>query len=192
MIATAKGLGAGYAAIGAVLVRDRVFEAIASGSRSSRSDTPGTERRSPCAVGLAVLRRPATRGAGRPRPRARRAPAGRARGGAGRRPDGPRGARARLPARRVVRRSAERRHAAAAGARVGAGSTTPLPRGLITLSTQPTRDGYAGDQTLFAPPFTDAGRRPRARWSTGSRRPSARSRTRVEPQARSEHPEAET
>jgi adenosylmethionine-8-amino-7-oxononanoate aminotransferase len=29
-------------------------------------------------------------------------------------------------------------------------------RGLITLSTQPTRDGYAGDQTLFAPPFTTA------------------------------------
>ncbi|HJS27259.1 MAG TPA: hypothetical protein VJ913_09075, partial [Actinomycetota bacterium] len=27
-------------------------------------------------------------------------------------------------------------------------------RDLITLSTQPTRDGYAGDQTLFAPPFT--------------------------------------
>ena len=27
-------------------------------------------------------------------------------------------------------------------------------QGLITLSTQPTRDGYAGDQTLFAPPFT--------------------------------------
>jgi adenosylmethionine-8-amino-7-oxononanoate aminotransferase len=27
-------------------------------------------------------------------------------------------------------------------------------RALITLSTQPTRDGYAGDQTLFAPPFT--------------------------------------
>jgi adenosylmethionine-8-amino-7-oxononanoate aminotransferase len=26
-------------------------------------------------------------------------------------------------------------------------------RGLITLSTQPTRDGYAGDQSLFAPPF---------------------------------------
>ena len=26
-------------------------------------------------------------------------------------------------------------------------------RGLITLSTQPTRDGFAGDQTLFAPPF---------------------------------------
>jgi adenosylmethionine-8-amino-7-oxononanoate aminotransferase len=25
--------------------------------------------------------------------------------------------------------------------------------GLVTLSTQPTRDGYAGDQSLFAPPF---------------------------------------
>ena len=25
---------------------------------------------------------------------------------------------------------------------------------MIVLSTQPTRDGYAGDQTLFAPPFT--------------------------------------
>jgi adenosylmethionine-8-amino-7-oxononanoate aminotransferase len=27
-------------------------------------------------------------------------------------------------------------------------------RQLITLSTMPTRDGFAGDQTLFAPPFT--------------------------------------
>ncbi|TMK21402.1 MAG: aspartate aminotransferase family protein [Actinobacteria bacterium] len=27
-------------------------------------------------------------------------------------------------------------------------------RGLITLSTQPTRDGFAGDQSLFAPAFT--------------------------------------
>ena len=26
--------------------------------------------------------------------------------------------------------------------------------GLVTLSTQPTADGYAGDQSLFAPPFT--------------------------------------
>ena len=26
--------------------------------------------------------------------------------------------------------------------------------GLVTLSTQPTGDGYAGDQSLFAPPFT--------------------------------------
>jgi adenosylmethionine-8-amino-7-oxononanoate aminotransferase len=29
-----------------------------------------------------------------------------------------------------------------------------LSHGLIIYSTQPTRDGYAGDQSLFAPPFT--------------------------------------
>src|SRR5262249_5904871 len=29
-----------------------------------------------------------------------------------------------------------------------------LEHGLVILSTQPTRDGYAGDQSLFAPPFT--------------------------------------
>jgi adenosylmethionine-8-amino-7-oxononanoate aminotransferase len=31
--------------------------------------------------------------------------------------------------------------------------TAAMERGLITLSTMPTRDGMAGDQTLFAPPF---------------------------------------
>jgi adenosylmethionine-8-amino-7-oxononanoate aminotransferase len=29
-----------------------------------------------------------------------------------------------------------------------------LERGLVILSTQPTRDGFAGDQSLFAPSFT--------------------------------------
>ena len=29
-----------------------------------------------------------------------------------------------------------------------------LERGLVVLSTQPTRDGMAGDQSLFAPAFT--------------------------------------
>ena len=29
-----------------------------------------------------------------------------------------------------------------------------LEHGLVTLSTQPTGDGYAGDQSLFAPAFT--------------------------------------
>jgi len=29
-----------------------------------------------------------------------------------------------------------------------------LESGLVVLSTQPTRDGYAGDQSLFAPPLT--------------------------------------
>jgi adenosylmethionine-8-amino-7-oxononanoate aminotransferase len=31
-----------------------------------------------------------------------------------------------------------------------------LRRGLIVYSTQPTADGYAGDQTLLAPAFTSA------------------------------------
>ncbi len=29
-----------------------------------------------------------------------------------------------------------------------------LENALVLLSTQPTKDGYAGDQTLFAPAFT--------------------------------------
>jgi adenosylmethionine-8-amino-7-oxononanoate aminotransferase len=31
---------------------------------------------------------------------------------------------------------------------------TAMDLGLIVYSTMPTHDGYAGDQTLFAPPFT--------------------------------------
>jgi hypothetical protein len=31
---------------------------------------------------------------------------------------------------------------------------TAMDNGLIVYSTMPTRDGFAGDQTLFAPPFT--------------------------------------
>ena len=31
-----------------------------------------------------------------------------------------------------------------------------LARGLVVYSTQPTRDGYAGDQTLIAPAFTSS------------------------------------
>jgi adenosylmethionine-8-amino-7-oxononanoate aminotransferase len=32
--------------------------------------------------------------------------------------------------------------------------TTALEHGLLVYSTQPTADGYAGDQTLLAPAFT--------------------------------------
>src|SRR5439155_19728807 len=31
---------------------------------------------------------------------------------------------------------------------------TAMEMGVIVYSTMPTRDGFAGDQTLFAPPFT--------------------------------------
>src|SRR5439155_5549319 len=55
IIATAKGLGAGYVAIGAVLVRERVYEAVADGSR--RFPPGHTWDGAPLAgaVGLAVL-----------------------------------------------------------------------------------------------------------------------------------------
>ena len=43
------------------------------------------------------------------------------------------------------------RPVAGVGARIPAAA---FDRELIVLSTQPTRDGYAGDQTLFAPAFT--------------------------------------
>ena len=33
---------------------------------------------------------------------------------------------------------------------------TAMAKGLIVYSTMPTRDGFAGDQTLFAPPLTTA------------------------------------
>src|SRR5438309_1689753 len=55
IIATAKGLGAGYTAIGAVLVKDHVYEAIASGSRKFTLGHTWDGAPLPCAVGLAVV-----------------------------------------------------------------------------------------------------------------------------------------
>src|SRR4029077_12538157 len=55
IIATAKGLGAGYAAIGAVLVHDRVYEAIANGSRKFTLGHTWDGAPLSCAVGLAVM-----------------------------------------------------------------------------------------------------------------------------------------
>ena len=36
----------------------------------------------------------------------------------------------------------------------GGSTSKPSPEGSIVYSTQPTADGYAGDQTLIAPAFT--------------------------------------
>src|SRR5688572_18091674 len=55
IIATAKGLGAGYAAIGAVLVREHVYEAFAQGSRRFSLGHTWDGAPLACAVGLAVL-----------------------------------------------------------------------------------------------------------------------------------------
>src|SRR5438874_3907370 len=55
IIATAKGLGAGYAAIGAVLCREHVYEAVAGGSRRFPLGHTWDGAPLACAVGLAVL-----------------------------------------------------------------------------------------------------------------------------------------
>ena len=155
IIATAKGLGAGYAAIGAVLCHERVFDAIADGSRRFPLGHTWDGAPLACAIGLAVLDALRTehliehvreRGA-------------RLRDELAQALDGidmveevrgfgyllgvsfvdPRDGTSWLPRElRVAGRIDE----------------AAFARDLITLSTQPTRDGYASDQTLFAPPFT--------------------------------------
>jgi adenosylmethionine-8-amino-7-oxononanoate aminotransferase len=155
IIATAKGLGAGYAAIGAVLCRQHVYDAVAAGSRKFTLGHTWDGAPLSCAVGLAVIdvlrterlvERVHERG---PRLRDQLAEALKAiplvrevRGHGfllGVEYVDPRDGKSFLP---VELRAAGRMDDVA------------LERGLITYSTQPTRDGFAGDQTLFAPPFT--------------------------------------
>jgi adenosylmethionine-8-amino-7-oxononanoate aminotransferase len=155
IIATAKGLGAGYAAIGAVLVRDHMYEAVAQGSR--RFPLGHTWDGAPlgCAVGLAVLETMRSEGL-----------VERVRDRGATLLEELRTALAGIPMVREVRG-----HGYLLGVsfvdprdgdsflprelRVGAMiDDAAFERELIVLSTQPTRDGYAGDQTLFAPPFT--------------------------------------
>jgi adenosylmethionine-8-amino-7-oxononanoate aminotransferase len=155
IIATAKGLGAGYAAIGAVLCRDQVYQAFAQGSRRFTLGHTWDGAPLPCAVGLAVLEalrserlieRVHDRG---PVLRDELAFA----------LDG-------VPLVREVRGHGYLLGVEYVDPEDGRSFLPPELRvagridaaafelGLITLSTQPTRDGYAGDQTLFAPPFT--------------------------------------
>jgi adenosylmethionine-8-amino-7-oxononanoate aminotransferase len=155
IIAAAKGLGAGYTAIGAVLVRDRVYEAIAQGSRRFPLGHTWDGAPLACAVGLAVLR------ALRSEALVEHVRV--------------RGARLRDELESALDGVAMVREVRGHGYLLGVSFVDPrdgesfLPRelrvaarideaafrrGLITLSTQPTRDGYASDQTLFAPPFT--------------------------------------
>jgi adenosylmethionine-8-amino-7-oxononanoate aminotransferase/GMP synthase-like glutamine amidotransferase len=155
IIATAKGLGAGYAAIGATLCQKHVYEAFANGSRRFTLGHTWDGAPLPCAVGIAVLdalhretllERVATRGphlrdeleqALKDIPMVKEV---RGRGFLlGVEYVDPRDGRSFLPAHlRVAGRIDDR----------------ALERGLVILSTQPTGDGYAGDQSLFAPPFT--------------------------------------
>ena len=155
IIATAKGLGAGYAAIGAVLVREDVYEAFAQGSRRFTLGHTWDGAPLACAVGLAVL--DAMRSEGLiERVRDRGAQLLRE----------VTDALADLPLVREVRGHGYLLGVSFVDPRDGESFLPPelrvggkidaeaFDRGLIVLSTQPTRDGYAGDQTLFAPAFT--------------------------------------
>ena len=154
IIATAKGLGGGYAAIGAVLVREHVYEAIARGSRRFTLGHTWDGAPLSCAVGLAVL-------------------------DALRREGLVEHVRDRgellleelttslkdIPMVREVRGHGYLLGVSYVDPRDGESFLPPELRvggrvdqaafeaDLITLSTQPTRDGFAGDQTLFAPAF---------------------------------------
>ncbi|HEX7263536.1 MAG TPA: aminotransferase class III-fold pyridoxal phosphate-dependent enzyme [Candidatus Dormibacteraeota bacterium] len=155
IIATAKGLGAGYAAIGAVLCGRHVYEAIAAGSRKFTLGHTWDGAPLSCAVGLKVIDVLKTEGlVDRVRergPRLRDQLAAaldgvpfvhevRGRGFLlGVEYIDPRDGKSFLPP--------ELRTA-------GRVDDVAFEQGLITYSTMPTRDGFAGDQTLFAPPFT--------------------------------------
>lgn len=154
LIATAKGLGAGYAPVGAVLCRTEVYDAFARGSRRFALGHTWDGSPLPCAVGLAVV--DALRREGLVE-RVRE-----------------RGERLREELAAALAELAMVREVSGKGYLLGVHLVDPrdrdafLPRelrvaarvdaaamahGLVTLSTQPTADGYAGDQTLFAPAF---------------------------------------
>jgi adenosylmethionine-8-amino-7-oxononanoate aminotransferase len=154
IIATAKGLGGGYAAIGAVLCTDAVYEAFARGSRRFPLGHTWDGAPLSCAVGLAVLE--AVRSEGLVERVAQR----------GRRlRDELEAALDQIPIVREVLGQGYLLGVRYADPREGRTFLPPELRvggrvdraafdaGLITLSTQPTRDGYTGDQTLFAPAF---------------------------------------
>jgi adenosylmethionine-8-amino-7-oxononanoate aminotransferase len=154
IISTAKGLGAGYAAIGGVLCHDRVYAPIEGGSRAFEHGHTWDGAPLPCAVGRAVIAQLKERGL--VERVAARGPALR---------DELEAALAGVDMVREVRgrgfllgidyvdpRDGESFLPVELGAarRI---DETALENGLCVYSTQPTSDGWAGDQTLLAPAF---------------------------------------
>ena len=155
IIATAKGLGAGYAAIGAVICADHVYQAFSRGSRRFTLGHTWDGAPVSCSVGLKVLdvlrsekliERVRVLG-----PRLREELAA---------------ALAGIPMVREVRGHGFMLGVEYVDPRDGSSFLPPelgvarridlaaMEMGVIVYSTMPTRDGFAGDQTLFAPPFT--------------------------------------
>ena len=155
IVSIGKGLGAGYAPLGAVVCRQHVYDALDQGSREF--DLGHTWDGAPlaCAVGIAVI--DAVRREGLiERVRERGAQLRQELGDA----------LADVAMVREVRGHGYLLGVSFVDPRDGASFLPPTLRvggridaaafekGLIVLSTQPTRDGFAGDQTLFAPAFT--------------------------------------
>jgi adenosylmethionine-8-amino-7-oxononanoate aminotransferase len=155
VITTAKGLGAGFAPVGAVLCREQVYRAVAEGSRTFELGHTWDGAPLSCAVGLAVVRYLREH---RLIERVQEA--------------GPRLHRALDEALADCELVGDVR---GRGFLLGVEYVDPtdgqsfpdpglgiarridleaLERGLLVYSTQPTADGYAGDQTLLAPAFT--------------------------------------
>ena len=155
IIATAKGLGAGYAAIGGVICRDHVYQAFANGSRKLTHGHTWDGAPVSCAVGLRVIE--VLREEGLVERMRAKGPKLR---------DELAAALADIPMVREVRGHGfllgieyvdPRDHKSFLPPELGTArrvDLTAMDLGLIVYSTMPTRDGYAGDQTLFAPPFT--------------------------------------
>jgi adenosylmethionine-8-amino-7-oxononanoate aminotransferase len=155
IIATAKGLGAGYAAIGATICHHRVYDAVASGSRRFTLGHTWDGAPLPCAVGVAVIealrREQLIERVAEAGPALRRQLAGALDGIAIVREV--RGHGFLLGVEYVDPRDGESFLPPDLGV-AGRIDNVALDDGLVILSTQPTGDGYAGDQSLFAPPFT--------------------------------------
>jgi adenosylmethionine-8-amino-7-oxononanoate aminotransferase len=154
IVTLGKGLGGGYAPLGAVLCRDHVYDALAQGSREFDLGHTWDGAPLPCAVGLAVLDvlverelvdRVRERGPGL-RDQVEGELNGleivrevRGRGFLlGVELVDPRDGESFLPDQLDVGALVER---------------TAIERGLLVLSTHSTPDGYTGDQVVLAPPF---------------------------------------
>jgi adenosylmethionine-8-amino-7-oxononanoate aminotransferase len=157
VITIAKGLGAGYAPVGAMLCRQELYDAVAAGSRAFEAGHTWDGAPLSCAVGLEVVdylerhdlvEHVAARGPSL-RAELEEALAGcelvrevRGRGFLlGIDYVDPRDGESLLdPALGVARRI----------------DVEALRRGLVVYSTQPTADGFTGDQTLLAPAFVSS------------------------------------
>ena len=155
IITTAKGLGAGYVPVGAMLCTEAVFAAVAGGSRAFELGHTWGGAPLQCAVGLAVIDH--LRRHGLVERVAERGPA--LRDALAHALEGcelvreVRGRGFLLGVDYVDPRDGESFLDPGLGV-ARAIDTTALEHGLLVYSTQPTADGYTGDQTLLAPAFT--------------------------------------